>query len=538
METIFNKIKFNQLFAILMAMFCALSLSFTSVHAIGQEEKVTINVQVEPGDTVDIYKIIDVNYDFTSDQPQNPLYTWNANVATWIQGKDSYKGYVEGNNVVSESFSVQKGNPEAFQDFFQQLAAALETGTITGVTKTTTASSQLGMGEYLIVGKANQSSNVYLPTTIVVAPTFDDQTKAWKLEVKANDGVLTPGQDGTYTVNLKGSTLTFDKFINAKDQALVDMKTVGIGDTVNYVLKAAIPTYPQDATNKTLIIQDIAGVGLTLPAATDIKVYSDEALQNEVTQGVDKKVEGQTVTINLTYDTLVQANVSTIYVAYTATVNGQAVTGIDALKNTATYTFAKDPYQANVNGEITDTEIVYTYGLDITKVAEDQKTQLAGAQFTLKDNQAELNFVKNGEGIYTLASANDQNTTKTLEVNNKGELVLKGLDTGSYTLTEIKPANGMVLPKDPTIKVTLTDTQPDGTLNEGKVESSIVPTTDGNEPKISGNTLSFKVVNSNKANFELPNTGGMGTLVFTVGGILLMAFAVIYLVATRTKEHK
>ncbi len=39
-------------------------------------------------------------------------------------------------------------------------------------------------------------------------------------------------------------------------------------------------------------------------------------------------------------------------------------------------------------------------------------------------------------------------------------------------------------------------------------------------------------------NFELPNTGGMGTLVFTVGGILLMAFAVIYLVATRTKEHK
>lgn len=230
--------------------------------------------------------------------------------------------------------------------------------------------------------------------------TFDDQTKAWKLEVKANDGILTPGQDGTYTVNLKGSTLTFDKFINAKDQALVDMKTVGIGDTVNYVLKAAIPTYPQDATNKTLIIQDIAGVGLTLPAATDIKVYSDEALQNEVTQGVDKKVEGQTVTINLTYDTLVQANVSTIYVAYTATVNGNAPE-VDALKNTAKYTFAKDPYVEGANGELTDTEVVFTYALDVTKVAEDQKTQLAGAQFTLKDNQAELNFVKNGEGIYT-----------------------------------------------------------------------------------------------------------------------------------------
>lgn len=537
METIFNKFKINKLFAILMAMFFALSLSFTSIHAIGQDEKVTVNVQVEPGDTVDIYKIINVNYDFTSDQPQNPLYTWDSHVATWIQGKDSYKGYVEGNNVVSESFSAQKDNIEAFQGFFQELAAALENGTIQDVTQITTASSQLGMGEYLIVGKANQSSNVYLPTTIVVAPTFDDQTKTWKLEVKANDGILTPGQDGTYTVNLKGSTLTFDKAINATGQALNDMKTVGVGDTVDYVLKAAIPTYPANATNKTLTIEDTAGIGLTLPTAEKIKVYSDEGLKNELLAGFTKAVEGQTIKVSFDYDTLVQNGVSTVYIAYTATVNGNAPTP-DALKNIAKYTFAKDPYQAGANGELTDTELVFTYALDVTKVTEDQKTLLAGAQFTLKDNQTELSFVKNGEGIYTLASANDQNTTKTLEVNAKGNLVIQGLDTGTYTLTEIKPANGMVLPKDPTIKIALSDTEPDGKLNEGKVESSIVPTTGGNEPTISGNTLSFKVVNSNKANFELPNTGGMGTLMFTVGGILLMAFAVIYLVATRKKEHK
>lgn len=541
METILNKTKFNKLFAILMAMFFALSFSFTRIHAIGQTDTVTVNVNIEAGDSVAIYKIIDVNYDFVTDQPQNPMYKWDSNVASWLKQNSTYQGYVaDEQNTVSDTFKANKDNPEAFQGFLQELAAELKKGTIKNVTTSDQASAQLGMGEYLIVGTSN-STKIYLPTTIVVAPKFDEQSNTWKLAVSANNGVLTPDQGtNTYTVNLKGSTLTFDKLINAKDQGLVDMKTVGIGDTVHYVLKAAVPTYPTDSVNKTFVIADTAGAGLTLPTATDVKVYSDESLQNEIAQGFEKKVEGQNLTVTFTYDTLVQNSISTVYVAYTATVNSQAVNGTDPLKNTAKLTFAKDPYQANVNGEITDTEIVYTYGLDITKVAEDQNTALTGAQFTLKENDQELNFVKNTDGSYTLASAADQNTTTTLEVDGQGKLVLKGLDTGTYTLTETKPANGMVLPKNPVTTVTLVDGEPDGTLdiNNTKVESSIVPNTDGNKPSISGNVLSFKVVNSNQANFELPNTGGMGTLAFTVGGILLMAGAVIYLLLTRKKEQK
>lgn len=544
METILNKTKFHKVFAILMAMFFALSFSLTGVHAkITDSDKVNVNVQVENGDEVAIYKIIDVNYDFTADQPQEPMYTWDSNVAEWIKKQETYKGYVAADsNAVTDQFKAEEKNPEAFKEFLQKLAAALKTDEIQNVTPTvpTNGPASLGMGEYLIVGTNTNTntSKFYLPTTIVVVPEY--KGNAWELVAKADDKVLTLDQD-TYNVILKSSTLTFEKSINAKDQDLKDMKTVGVGDTVDYLLTAMVPVYPADAVNKTFTIEDNAGDGLTIKGDS-VKVYSDKDSANPLTQGVDTKVEGQKITITFTYDTLVQNNVTNVYVKYSATVNGKAPE-TDALKNTATLTFARDPYTVGDNGEITSKQTVYTYAMDITKVGDgDLNKGLTGAEFTLKKNGgAELSFVDNKDGSYTLAAENEQSekTTK-LAVDTNGHLVLKGLDTGEYVLTETKAANGMVLPNNPEITVTLVDGKtgdPNGELDTGEttVESSIVPTDDTNKPSITGNTLKFKVVNSNKANFELPNTGGAGTLMFTVGGILLMAGAVIYLIITRKK---
>lgn len=538
METILNKTKFHKVFALLMAMIFALSFSLTGVHAIETNDTVNVKVQVEDGDQVEIYKIIDVNYDATADQPKDPMYKWNEKVATWINNSNNqeYKNYVGTDNAVSESFKADQSNKEAFKEFLQKLAAALKTNEITGILPTTGTNASLSMGEYLIVGTSNQSTKFYSPTTIVVVPEYEGN--AWKLVAKANDKVLTTNGNNTYNVNLKSTTLTFTKSVKAEsEEATKNMKTVGVGDQVDYVLKAMVPVYPADAKNKTFKIEDTAGQGLTLPATDEVKVYSDEASNTELTQGVTKNVEGQKITINFDYDALVKQSVNTVYVKYSATVNGNAPVE-NALVNTAKLIFARDPYQENQNGEILATETVYTYALDITKVGEDKNQTLTGAQFTLKKGKdsTELNFVKATDGSYTLAAAATQNATTTLEVDTNGKLVLKGLDTGEYVLTETKAANGMVLPKDPTIAVTLKDAEPNGELDDNettlKSNSNIVP---GDSVEISKNTLKFKVVNSNKANFELPNTGGTGTLMFTVGGILLMAGAVIYLIITRKK---
>ncbi|MDO4663858.1 MAG: isopeptide-forming domain-containing fimbrial protein [Erysipelotrichaceae bacterium] len=545
METILNKTKFHKVFAILMAMFFALSFSLTGVHAqITDSDKVKVNVEVAEGDEVAIYKIIDVKYNFDADQPQEPMYTWDSNVAGWIKDNYSAKNYVAtDSNAVTSEFS-KKEDPETFKEFLQKLAAALKTNKIQNVEPTvpTNGLASLGMGEYLIVG-TNANTNTpkfYLPTTIVVVPEYDEDQKAWKLVAKADDKVLTPDQD-TYKVNLKSTTLEFTKSINATGETFKNMKTVGVGDKVDYLLTAMVPVYPADAVNKTFTIEDNAGDGLTIKGDS-VKVYSDKDSANPLTQGVDTKVEGQKITITFTYDTLVQNNVTNVYVKYSATVNGKAPE-TDALKNTATLTFARDPYTVGDNGEITSKQTVYTYAMDITKVGDgDLNKGLTGAEFTLKKNGgAELSFVDNKDGSYTLAAENEQSekTTK-LAVDTNGHLVLKGLDTGEYVLTETKAANGMVLPNNPEITVTLVDGKtgdPNGELDTGEttVESSIVPTDDTNKPSITGNTLKFKVVNSNKANFELPNTGGAGTLMFTVGGILLMAGAVIYLIITRKK---
>ena len=46
---------------------------------------------VENSGTVTAYKVINVNFDTTNQQPQDPVYTWDANVAEWLRGHDTYR---------------------------------------------------------------------------------------------------------------------------------------------------------------------------------------------------------------------------------------------------------------------------------------------------------------------------------------------------------------------------------------------------------------------------------------------------------------
>ena len=102
--------------------------------------------------------------------------------------------------------------------------------------------------------------------------------------------------------------------------------------------------------------------------------------------------------------------------------------------------------------------------------------------------------------------------------------MLKRVNIGTYIMEETKAPAGYELPADPETEITLADDnnadgKPDGILNNDK---------DG--------TYEQTVVNT-KPGF-LPKTGGIGTAVFTVCGIVLMAGAVVLLVCvSRRKKH-
>lgn len=104
-----------------------------------------------------------------------------------------------------------------------------------------------------------------------------------------------------------------------------------------------------------------------------------------------------------------------------------------------------------------------------------------------------------------------------------GKITVKGLDVGTYVLKEIKTATGYVLPTE-TVTVTITDND-----KNGLVEKDSADQTTG--------IVSVTVENT-KGEYQLPQTGGVGTWVFTIVGVCLMAGAVAFLLVYRKKSAK
>ncbi len=162
--------------------------------------------------------------------------------------------------------------------------------------------------------------------------------------------------------------------------------------------------------------------------------------------------------------------------------------------------------------------------MTITKTDGNTQEKLAGAEFKLyKGNNtdgAPIQFVDLRNGEYRVATDADNQLTKTststLVSPTNGIITVKGLDDGKYTLVETKAPDGYNKLDNPT---TIT------------IEAS--SDNNGTDVTVTGNDVT---VNNNKGSL-LPETGGMGTVLFTVvgvGGIL----AVLYSFMKSNKKNK
>ena len=124
-------------------------------------------------------------------------------------------------------------------------------------------------------------------------------------------------------------------------------------------------------------------------------------------------------------------------------------------------------------------------------------------------------------GSYTRSTSGDY----TLSGTAGGVYTIDGLDQGTYYLVEISaPAgyNRLITP----VSVVIDPTYHDGTQSSAYV--------DGHVPDATGDQLITVTANGgtaldvvNQAGATLPETGGMGTKLFTIGGLSLMLIAVI-----------
>lgn len=465
---------------------------------------------------VTAYKIIDVNIDDASGKPANPTYKWNESVATWVQ--NNYSSYIGEDKAVIGFESIDTTTMDAF---LQSMTAQIKNNSITPPCKTvlsTGASATFGdmqMGVYLLT--VSGGVKLYQRTTVELLPVENNGN--WEI-------------DSPVTVTMKSNNPTIVKDVTDPD------KTVAIGDTVNYKLTVDIPDYPADATAMKLVVKDRLSEGLTFNSES-IKVYLGTTISDDKIVGADNydfnsPLDDGNYDFEMNFkENFIKANTGgKLTITYNATVNEYAFIK-DALGNTAFIGYNSDPYNEDSYKEKTDNEKVYTYGIQLTKFKEDEgtKTAISGAQFTLTDDDStELKFTRQSDGVYVLDNTNGD---KTVEVASNGELLLQGLDVGVYVLKETKAPSGCMLPSGE-ITITITEDDPeDGIIDFIDVTTSGSSETDSEE--IEGNIIKFDVINHDST-FTLPETGGMGTMLFTILGISLMAGAVAMLIAISRKR--
>lgn len=525
-----NRSKIAKVLALCLAMVMMLSMSITSFAAITPDQTANIVVNgLDEGATVTAYKVINVNVN-DNGQPEEPMYTWDSDVAAWLgtQTAAGYDTYVDANGNVTETF--KQGADEAFKSFWHDLAAAIKGGTVTLATTELTAGPVAAgqtsatitgatMGQYLLT--ANGGVKIYQPTTVEVVPEYTD---VWNLAAE-------------FTVSMKGEAPSIEKDAQTGDSD----KTVAIGDVVDYTLTVTVPSYPEDATAARLEVADTLSAGLTYN--NDVTVTID-GHPTSVTAGDNTYTVATNpgdYTFKLVFaDAFISANAGEkIYVTYTATVNENAF-GTDAWGNDAFLGYNNDPYDNNSfdeDGGKTE-EDVYSYGVTLKKV-DKNGNELDGAKFTLSSEEGTALKFNGQNGVYTYDS-NGNGTVENLTVAADGTLFIKGLDEGTYTLKETEAPDGYVLPNGE-ITIVIADAEPDGTIDG---QGATIVTASGSaelngEVTINKNIVSFNVQNtsSEDAGFQLPTTGGMGTMIFTIAGILIMAGAITMVVVISRKKR-
>lgn len=523
-----------------------------------------IRVDLDAGETdrrnvtVKAYKLVSVHTgalqgtDSPAYQPQLPEYTWESGIAGWIRA--NYPNYIgpapEGkpaDDSVQEAFSTDQIVDNAFelQVLYGRIEAAIMNGTISGLPSVAVAAPEEGtasisgltMGVYLVT--ATGGTAVYRPTVLSITPEDKDSDGIWTITSPAA-GVL------------KSSPVSLVKTITAVNNASAEVVSsdgkravAGIGDTVSYKLEVDVPTYPSQSVSMDFRITDTLSEGLTLTEGS-VKVEADGTEIQDLSDRIG--VSGQVLTIDLTPD--ISKDVpnpidgkTKLVVTYDAVLNEKAVLGVDAdgkgNLNTAALTYSNNPYgvpDAAANSRaaddtvsntrtVTDTATVFTFGIEVTKVQKGTTNPLSGAQFELKDAAGnKINFTGT-DGTYT----KDAQGTAILTTGTNGKLTIKGLAPGQYKLKETKAPAGYVLSAAET-EITIADTNfngiPDSKEQPTTDTTTTQTTTTQTTEKDKDNGLVSITVENTKG-FTLPRTGGIGTVLFSMIGIVLMGSGVL-----------
>lgn len=324
-----------------------------------------------------------------------------------------------------------------------------------------------------------------------------------------------------------------------------DVADWDIGDPVPFKLIGTLPSTYDDYDTYKYVFHDTLSAGLTYNG--DVRVYyaSDKAGtdKQDITSSFSITASGNGITVtcgNLKNVTGVTKD-SYIIVEYTATLNTDAVIGLDGNTNEVYLEFSNNP-NADGDGETgntpTDKVIVFTYELDTTKVdGEDNNTKLPNAEFKLRNSEGKWVTVDSAGKVTGWVEGEDNGST--LKSDEQGLFKVIGLDDGTYYLKETKAPDGYNELKDE-IVIVITATTSNGQNWDGTPANALTKldvTADGESGTGDTDTGIAGITVENNKGATLPETGGIGTTIFyVVGGIFVIGAAVLLI--TRRRMNK
>ena len=371
-------------------------------------------------------------------------------------------------------------------------------------------------------------------------------------------------------VKVKNYKPDFKKEITGKKDA-----DYGIGDDVPYTLTVNVPenvaklktfTVSDEMNSDQLVVNnDIVVKGVKVGEAVEKKF--EEGTEYTLTPTTDTGKSGFTIAFN-TKEIAAYAG-GTITITYTAKLQDGASVGAVGNVNSADLKYSKKTdiktTEEDPPYDIHDEAVVYTFKTGILKKGDSADGEpLENVEFTLykkvdpqkdKINEAgtAVTFMGADKTILTPAEAKAKKLNVTdgenepkwfavmpLKTGKDGKAVANGLPNGEYKLVETKTHEGYNLLTEP-VDANLTldyTTKWDDTKTFDETGKLIKH--DYNTTKVMNGDTEYKyaeIVIINRKGFNLPTTGGFGTLLFSGIGVLLVVAGVGVLLSLKKKNR-
>ncbi len=426
-----------------------------------------------------------------------------------------------------------------------------------------TVSMTLEPGYYLfLVATKAENDKIYQPVTAFV------QVKNEKVSVYAAGTEITE----TFNVAFKSTTGPVIK-MQVKDDSLTvpawkDTAAGKVGEEMDFYIQVTTPEYKGKTTLTTLDLKDtLAGLEYV---AGSVGVYATQdigtasAVADAVTVDAGAYTAGsQKVTFKLNYNKVCDATGAvSVYVHYKAVVKAEA-----AVKDAVTSGSAVLKYATSVEPTVTKTTAattatVHTYAFSLAKTSDEADgatgfKPLTNAGFTLYSDagmttpvsMVKVDATATTDAYYRPALTGETGVTELLADmgTDQNTLLVRGLDAATYYLKETKVPSGYYAPKGGFAVQLTGDRDTSDTLNGKLAAASSFTATNNATDGVLINSSGLNITEMNRLDASLknsstpvlPTTGGVGTVMFTVVGLLCMGAALwFFLFARRRRKNE